>query len=73
MPSEISTQNGLVNASNAKYKTLLADERGKSDQLLLNIFPKAIANKLRSSNESVAENFDNITILFADIVGFVSF
>ncbi|MEE9373046.1 MAG: adenylate/guanylate cyclase domain-containing protein [Saprospiraceae bacterium] len=58
---------------NTKYKTLLYNEREKSDNLLLSIFPKAIANKLRHSNQSVADSFENVTILFADIVGFTRF
>ena len=55
---------------NTRYKDLLANEREKSDRLLLSIFPKSIAQKLRDSNQSVADSFDNITVIFADIVGF---
>jgi class 3 adenylate cyclase len=55
---------------NTQYKDLLANEREKSDQLLLSIFPETIADKLRNSNRSVADSFENVTIFFADIVGF---
>lgn len=55
---------------NTQYKNLLAHEREKSDQLLLSIFPETIADKLRNSNRSVADSFENVTIFFADIVGF---
>lgn len=58
---------------NSKYKALLANEREKSDQLLLSIFPETIADKLRHSNQSVADSFEEITILFADIVGFTQY
>jgi len=58
---------------NTKYKNLLANEREKSDHLLLSIFPEKIANKLRISDASVADSFENVTILFADIVGFTRF
>lgn len=58
---------------NTKYKTLLFNEREKSDHLLLSIFPEAIAAKLRNSQQSVADSFENVTILFADIVGFTRF
>ncbi len=58
---------------NTKYKALLYNEREKSDHLLLSIFPETIADKLRNSNQSVADSFDNVTVLFADIVGFTEY
>lgn len=58
---------------NTQYKSLLANEREKSDHLLLSIFPEPIAKELRNSNRSVADSFENVTILFADIVGFTRF
>lgn len=45
-------------------------EREKSDRLLLNILPKSIAEQLKQSPACIAERFDEVTILFADIVGF---
>lgn len=58
---------------NAEYKDLLATEREKSDRLLLSLFPDSIAGKLRNSNQSIADSFENVTILFADIVGFTKY
>ena len=58
---------------NTEYKDMLATEREKSDRLLLSLFPDAIAGKLRNSNQSVADSFENVTILFADIVGFTRY
>ena len=58
---------------NTQYKDLLANEREKSDHLLLSIFPETIAAQLRNSNQSVADSFDNVTIVFADIVGFTEY
>ena len=58
---------------NTQYKDLLANEREKSDHLLLSIFPETIAAQLRDSHQSVADSFDNVTILFADIVGFTEY
>lgn len=60
-------------SENTEYKILLFNEREKSDHLLLSIFPEAIAEKLRNSQQSVADSFENVTILFADIVGFTRF
>jgi PAS domain S-box-containing protein len=54
-------------------------EQDKSERLLLNILPKLIANRLKqdqrvlakqSGAAPIAESFDDVTILFADIVGF---
>jgi PAS domain S-box-containing protein len=45
-------------------------EQDKSEQLLLNILPELIANRLKQDQRAIAEHFDQVTILFADIVGF---
>ncbi|OCR00569.1 family 3 adenylate cyclase [Oscillatoriales cyanobacterium USR001] len=42
----------------------------QSERLLLNILPKTIADKLKQNQSAIAEQFDEATILFADIVGF---
>ncbi|MGB2925499.1 MAG: adenylate/guanylate cyclase domain-containing protein, partial [Limnothrix sp.] len=48
----------------------LAVEQEKAERLLLNILPESIAEQLKHSQEAIAEHFDEVTILFADIVGF---
>ncbi|MEG4997623.1 adenylate/guanylate cyclase domain-containing protein [Microcoleus sp. B4-D4] len=48
----------------------LRQEKERSEQLLLNILPAEIADRLMRTNESPAEHFEEATILFADIVGF---
>jgi len=45
-------------------------EKYKSEQLLLNILPKAVVEQLKQLKGSLAERFDEVTILFADIVDF---
>ncbi len=50
----------------------LRQEKERSEQLLLNILPEEIADRLMRTNESPAEHFEEATILFADIVGFTS-
>ncbi|MDB9311711.1 adenylate/guanylate cyclase domain-containing protein [Spirulina sp. CS-785/01] len=45
-------------------------EQQKSEQLLLNILPQKIAKRLKQVKQSIAEQFNEATILFADIVGF---
>lgn len=45
-------------------------EQEKSERLLLNILPKAIADRLKQSHGVIADSFESVTVLFADIVGF---
>jgi class 3 adenylate cyclase len=48
----------------------LAEERAKSESLLRNILPTEIAERLKIAPSHIADRFDEVTILFADIVGF---
>ncbi|MGB3559808.1 MAG: adenylate/guanylate cyclase domain-containing protein, partial [Geitlerinemataceae cyanobacterium] len=50
----------------------LQAEREKSEKLLLNILPRAIAEKLKQGSIAIAQQFSLVSILFADIVGFTS-
>ncbi len=50
----------------------LKTEKEKSDQLLRAILPEEIANELKDEVHSIGQNFDDVTILFSDIVGFTS-
>ncbi len=52
------------------YGRSLAAERARSDALLANLLPAAIAARLRVRPETIAESFDDVTVLFADLVGF---
>src|SRR5918998_2278354 len=52
-------------------------ERGRSDALLMNILPRAIIDRLKSKrtavdDKRVAEEFGDVTVLFADAVGFTA-
>lgn len=56
-----------------KAETLLNKEKLKSEYLLLNILPESIVKKLKIIPEkSIADRFEQVTVLFADIVGFTS-
>ena len=48
----------------------LKAEQEKSENLLLNILPKAIVHQLKIGNNAIASRSENVTILFADIVDF---
>jgi class 3 adenylate cyclase len=54
-------------------KRTIEAERLKSERLLLNVLPESIAEELKRDTGTIAESFENITILFADIVGFTKF
>ena len=45
-------------------------ERERADRLLLNILPAPIAEQLKQGRERIAESFDDVTVLFADVVDF---
>lgn len=48
-------------------------EQEKSDRLLLNILPAKIAERLKQNQHPIAKRYENVTILFADIVDFTGF
>lgn len=48
----------------------LCREQGKVQELLLNILPPTIAKQLQEQPGLIAEKFDAVTILFADLVKF---
>jgi class 3 adenylate cyclase len=54
----------------AEANRLIELERDKSEELLLNILPASIANRLKQSTATIADRYSEATILFADIVGF---
>lgn len=45
-------------------------EQRKTERLLLNILPSSIADQLKDTPTTIAEQYESVTILFADIVGF---
>jgi adenylate cyclase len=55
-----------------KERTLLELnlEQARSEKLLLNVLPKSIASRLKDNDMRIADSHENVTILFADIVGF---
>ena len=55
---------------NRRIHELLELEQGKSETLLTNVLPAAIAKRLKDSDETVAEQYDSVSVLFADVVGF---
>ncbi|MDJ0554306.1 MAG: adenylate/guanylate cyclase domain-containing protein [Microcoleaceae cyanobacterium MO_207.B10] len=52
------------------YLKRLAEEQEKSERLLLNILPEPIALRLKQGEKTIADSFNEVTVLFADLVGF---
>jgi adenylate cyclase len=48
----------------------LAIEQAQSQRLLLNVLPEPIAERLKTNQCAIADGFAEVTVLFADIVGF---
>ncbi|MGB8687633.1 MAG: adenylate/guanylate cyclase domain-containing protein [Microcoleus sp.] len=57
-------------AQRKKAEEILRAEQEKSERLLLNILPAMIADRLKKGDSNIADGFAEVTILFADIVGF---
>ena len=53
-------------------KQLLEMEREKSERLLLNILPASIAHRLKKGERTIAQRYDQVTVLFADLVEFIN-
>ena len=55
---------------NRRILELLSLEKDRSERLLFNILPHDVAEQLRVEEETIAEQYDSVSILFADVVGF---
>jgi adenylate cyclase len=56
-----------------RTQTALEVERERSERLLLNVLPEPIAARLKEGPDVIADAFKDVTVLFADIVGFTQF
>jgi class 3 adenylate cyclase len=65
---------GFVNVYGTDVTAVRERERlaRENERLLLNILPGPIADRLREGEPLIADRFDDVTMLFADIVGFTS-
>jgi class 3 adenylate cyclase len=61
---------GAVARQFASALRALAMEQMKSERLLLNILPSPIAQQLKREECTIADSFAEVTVMFADIVGF---
>ncbi len=52
---------------------LLDAEQEEHERLLLTLMPEGVAKRYRQGDETIAEDHQDVTVLFADIVGFDDF
>jgi len=51
----------------------IAQEKDKSDNLLLNILPSTVAEELKEHGKTSSFRYDNATVMFTDFKGFTTF
>lgn len=54
----------------AEKNNIIQEERKRSEDLLLNILPALIADELKQQGHADARFYDDVSVLFADFVGF---
>jgi len=66
----------ILRVGNAVHSKQLHDqlqvEQEKSEQLLLNILPKPIAERMKQGETNIADSYPDVTVLVADLVGFTT-
>jgi adenylate cyclase len=72
----VDIQDVTLRVANAVYAKHLHDrlqvEQEKSEQLLLNILPKPIAERMKKGETNIADSHPDVTVLLADLVGFTT-
>ncbi|ANT49922.1 adenylate/guanylate cyclase domain-containing protein [Mesorhizobium amorphae] len=63
--------NGMVEDLHQK-NVVIENKNRENEQLLLNVLPAPIANRLRAGEERIADGFAEVTVAFADLVGFTA-
>ena len=63
--------NGMVDELREK-NIVIENKNRENEQLLLNVLPAPIANRLRGGEKNIADGFAEVTVAFADIVGFTA-
>ena len=72
----VDLQDVTLRVGNAVYAKRLCDqlraERERSDQLLRNILPNRIADRMKKGETNIADHHPDVTVLLADLVGFTT-
>src|SRR5258708_8653627 len=51
---------------------VIENKNRESEELLLNVLPAPIANRLRGGEQGIADGFAEVTVAFSDLVGFTA-
>ncbi|MGB8686326.1 MAG: adenylate/guanylate cyclase domain-containing protein [Microcoleus sp.] len=70
--SAVATQLGALIQRKQAEESLRLQQK-QTERLLLNILPKPIAERLQKEQKLIADHFDEVSVLFADLVGFTEF
>jgi class 3 adenylate cyclase len=63
--------NGMIDDISEK-NVLIENKNRENEELLLNVLPAPIANRLRGGEQGIADGFAEVTVAFADLVGFTA-
>ncbi len=66
------SRNKMASFEAEKELAITVREKEVTDNILHNILPRQIADRIRKGDEEIIERYENVTVLFADIVGFTS-
>lgn len=64
---------GVLRFFQAQKERVMASleiEQARSDKLLLNILPAVIAERLKENDMRIADSYESVTVMFADLVNF---
>ena len=67
---EQATEIEIANAVLEEKNLVITDLHAESERLLLNVLPAPIATRLKAGERAIADHYNAVTVLFADIVGF---
>lgn len=56
-----------------KLQSVLHNQRKQTERILQSVLPKSVAERLKYANQTIAESYDEVTVLFADIDNFTAF
>jgi class 3 adenylate cyclase len=59
-----------ANEELAQAYKLVENERSRAETLLLNVLPPSIASRIQTGETVIADRFEDVTVLFVDIVNF---
>ncbi|MCU0698212.1 MAG: GAF domain-containing protein [Myxococcaceae bacterium] len=67
---ELSQLNQHLEARISERTRELSEANRKNEALLLNVLPAPVAERLKAGESTIAERFDEVSVLFADLAGF---